>query len=133
MGEMTEEEWNKVQGALVHGGLRAIIDEMIRSRMPDNAPISDVNRMLLYRAYDDGDGNTISLVPGEIEGYFSGMWEDEEVVCGIEIAGVLYSICRLSATDFAVYVGSEIVENAAGAVFRTVAEAKAYILGLTAK
>lgn len=95
--------------------------------------ISDANRMLLYRAYDDGEGNTINLKP-DGDGWFLGLWSDDPVMEGTEIDGTLYSIVPMSGNGIvSVLVGRQIVDNHVGPVFTTSAEARAYVQGLTAK
>ena len=97
--------------------------------------ISDANRMLIYRAYDDGDGNTVTLEPtGEPEGWFVGTHEGEPVMEGVEVDGRLYSVVPQSGGGLvAVLVGRQIVNNEIGAVFTSTAEARAYVQGLTAR
>lgn len=96
--------------------------------------IKDANRAILYRAYDDGDGNTISLVSSRYEGWFVGTWDGDPVMEGTEIKGTLYSICPQGSTGtVAVMVGREIEKNVVGPTFDSKAEARAYIQGLTAR
>lgn len=97
--------------------------------------ISDANRMLIYRAYDDGDGNTLTLEPtGEPEGWFVGKWDGDPVMEGVERNGTLYSVCPMSGGGLvAVLVGRQIVQNEIGVTFTSTAEARAYVQGLTAK
>lgn len=95
--------------------------------------ISDANRMLLYRAYDDGDGNTISLQP-DGDGWFIGTWDGHPVVEGVEVDGTLYSVVPQSGNGMvSVLVGKQIVDNYVGPIFTSTAEARAYVQGLTAK
>lgn len=96
--------------------------------------LSDANRMLLYRAYDDGDGSTITIQAGSTDDYFVGMYEDEKMMEGVQIDGTLYSICLQSGDGLVtVLVGEEIVQNVVGPTFRSWSEARAYIKGLTTK
>ena len=96
--------------------------------------IRDANRAILYRAYDDGDGNTISLVPSHHGGWFVGTWDGDPVMEGIEVEGTLYSVVPQSGNGtVSVLVGQEIEENVVGPIFDSKAEARAYIQGLTAK
>ena len=136
MSKMTDEEWANVTKRLfASGGLREYIDELLASRAQvcSEHPISDKNRMLLYRAYDDGDGNTVTLRPRE-DGYFIGTFDGYEAVTATEIDGVLYSICSHSGGGaVTVLVGEEIVQNMTGVTFSSKSEAKAYIRGLAAK
>jgi hypothetical protein len=96
--------------------------------------IRDANRLLIYRAYDDGDGNTLDLEPSEHEGWFVGTYDGQLLLEGTEVDGTLYSVCAQSGGGLvAVLVGTEIVDNSAGAIFSTAAEARAYVQGLTAR
>lgn len=96
--------------------------------------LRDANRLLIYRAYDDGDGNTVSLEPNGGGGWFIGKWDGEPVMEGVEVNGTLYSICPQSGGGtVAVLVGSQIVENEIGVVFPSTEDAKEYVQGLTAK
>lgn len=101
---------------------------------PECVRINSTNRMILHRAYDDGNGGNISLRNSVIPGYFDGEYDGEYVMEGVEINGVLFSIVPNSGGGtYAVLVGTEIVENEAGVTFNSVLEARAYIQGLTAK
>lgn len=129
MTQITDEEWARVQEALVKGGLRECIDDILSTR-PSLRP---ENLRLINIAYDDGQGGRIMLVPTDDPPWFAGMYEDHEVMLGMEYDGTLYSIVHLSGGGLsAVVVGEGLVENEAGEVFRSVAEAKAYVKGLTA-
>jgi len=133
---MTNEEWTAVQEALVKGGLRECIDTIIanRFRLDLVVPISDENRRIIERAYDDGDGGGITLVPTDDPPWFSGSYDDSEVMLGLEHDGTLYSITSLSGGGLvAVITGHGLVDNEMGVAFRSAAEAKAYVKGLTAK
>lgn len=95
--------------------------------------LRDVNRLLIYRAYDDGDGNTVSLEPNG-DGWFVGKWDGDPVMEGVEVNGTLYSICPQSGGgQVAVLVGRQIVENEIGITFSSTEDAKAYVQGLTTK
>lgn len=96
--------------------------------------LSDVNRALIYSAYDDGDGSTVCLRLGS-HGYFVGEYDGDTVYEGVEIEGVLYSIVAQScAGRVTVLVGRELVENDVHRpIFDTRDEARAYIKGLVAK
>lgn len=136
MSSMTDEEWMGVQRALVVGGLRACIDDIIASRFeqPASVSISDANRWIIEQAYDDGDGNTITLVPTDDCPWFVGMYDGTEVMHGVEHNGTLYSIVTLSGGGpKSVIVGHGLIENEMGIAFPGVVEAKAYVQGLTAK
>ena len=96
--------------------------------------LRDHNRALIYRAYDDGDGNTISLESNGGGDWFVGTWEGEPVMEGIEVSGTLYSVVPQSGGGLvAVLVGRELEDNEIGVTFSSAPEAKAYIQGLTAK
>ena len=93
--------------------------------------ISTRNLALIIRAYDDGDGGNLDLRQrddGWVEGTFDGCMMYE----GIEADGVLYSITHMSGAQIAVAVGEEL-STVDGEWFDSVAEARAYIKGLTAK
>jgi len=130
---LTEEEWQGLQATLVQGGLREYVEGLVAKRLEgDCVPISDANRAILYRAYDDGDGRNISLVTSDVEGYFVGVWEDHEVMEGTEIDGVLYSVCPQSGGGLVtVLIGDQLTSNDIGPMFHSNAEARAYIQGLT--
>lgn len=128
--EMTPEEEELVQRALVNGGLMDVINDMLRQRA-EGVSITRENRALLNRAFDDGNGNTVFLKPSPVQGYFNGIYDGEIVVHVTEINGVLYSI--LLSNKYRVFVGHELERNAPGVEFNSVPEARAYILGLTSK
>lgn len=118
-----------------HAMCRADFDqkyEQITTTFPEPA-LSDVNRRILYDAYDDGDGNTITLSPSsEHPGYFVGRYLGERILDCTEHEGVLYSL--VGGTHSGVYtvlVGEELTENALGEEFWSLSEARAYVLGLT--
>lgn len=126
---MTEQEWGRVQEALVTGGLRECIDNLLTSRVALNRH----NRQIIQQAYDAGDGVEVVLVPGE-DGWFSGEYEGHEVFQAIEHGGTLYSIVHASGGGLcSVIVGRGLIENEIGLTFHGVAEAKIYVKGLTAK
>jgi hypothetical protein len=130
---LTEEEWQGLQATLVRGGLREYVEGLVAKRLEaDCVPISDANRAILYRAYDDGNGGNITLATSDVEGYFVGLWEDVEIMEGTEVDGVLYSVCPQSGGGLVtVLVGEQITDNDLGPMFHSNAEARAYILGLT--
>jgi len=131
---VTDEEWNNVQKALVVGGLRACIDDILASHVRDHRLLSDANRRIIEQAYDDGDGNSITLVPTDDHPWFAGMWEDHEVMQGVEHDGTLYSVAALGGGGLvSVIVGRGLVENEIGAVFPSIRRAKAYVQGLISK
>lgn len=93
--------------------------------------VSTRNLALIIRAYDDGDGGNLDLRQrddGWVEGTFNGCMMYE----GIEVNGVLYSISYMSGGQITVAMGHELA-TVDGEWFTSVAEARAYIKGLTAK
>src|SRR5690606_33580211 len=93
--------------------------------------MSPKNISLIIKAYDDGDGGNLDLRQrddGWIEGTFDGVLMYE----GIEVDGVLYSITHMSGGQITVAVGKELL-TVDGEWFGSVAEARAYIKGLSAK
>lgn len=136
MTSMTDEEWEGVQKALVVGGLRAYINDLLASRSRQLPPvvISDRNRRIIEQAYDDGSGNGITLVPTDDPPWFAGMYEGSEMMQGMEHNGTLFSVASLSGGGLvSVIVGHGLVENEIGVVFPNVVGAKEYVKGLTAK
>jgi hypothetical protein len=128
--KMTAEEWRRVQEALVKGGLRECIDNLLTSRVP----LSLRNRRIIEEAYDDGGGNTIALVPTDDPPWFAGMYEDSEMMQGMEHQGTLYSIVHASGGGVcSVIVGRGLLNNEMGVAFPGVVPAKEYVKGLTAK
>ena len=71
--------------------------------------LSDTNRALLLRAYDDGEGGTVSFKPSDVAGYFQVMYDGDQIMEGTEVNGTLYSICPQSGGGMvALLVGDEI-------------------------
>lgn len=133
MARMTEHEWAGVQRALCEGGLREYLDNLLNRRAPAEVQVNDKNRQMMYQAYDDGSGNTVTLVVGE-EGWFSGTYDDFEVFQAKEHEGTLYCIVHASGGGLvSVIVGSGLIENEMGITFHGMSEAKAYVLGLTTR
>lgn len=129
---ITNDEWESVLDALVRGGLRECIDEIIASR--GFVPISMENRRIIEEAYDDGNDNTVDLTLTDDPPWFAGMWDEHEVMLGVEHGGVLYSVVHASGGGLvSVIEGRGLLDNEVGVVFRSVGEAKAYVKGLTAK
>ena len=92
------------------------------------------NRVLLESAWDDGDGNTLTFEPTEDWPWFRGMYDDSELMLGMEHEGTLYSIVYASGDGLvSVITGDGLINNEVGVVFRGVAEAKAYVKGLCAR
>jgi len=128
MTPMTEEEWQRVQEALVRGGLRAVIDDILMSR----PHLSEENRRIIEKAYDDGDGNGIALVLTDDPQWFAGMYEGSEVMQGTEHNGLLYSIVHASGGGLvSVIVGNGLITNEVGVAFDSVNAAKAHVKDLT--
>jgi hypothetical protein len=96
--------------------------------------ILDVNRRMIYRAYEDGFGNTLELEAGDQDNWFIGKYDGDIIMEGTEVDGILYSVFAQSGgRGVAVLVGVELVDNSAGVTFKSTAEARAYVQGLTAK
>lgn len=136
MTAMTEKEWKDVQEALVVGGLRERINGIIASRFHTIPPvlISDKNRKIITQAYDDGEGHGITLVPTDDPPWFAGVYEDSELMLGMEHNGTLYSIVYASGGGLvSVITGRGLLDNEMGIAFHGVAEAKIYVQGLTAR
>jgi hypothetical protein len=135
--QMTDEEWKGVQEALVVGGLRECIDNILASRFqhaPPLVPLGNKNRKIIERAYDDGEGHGITLVPTGDPPWFAGVYEDSELMLGLEHNGTLYSIVHASGGGLcSVIVGRGLLDNEMGIAFHGVGEAKAYVEGLIAK
>ena len=133
MSGLTDEEWDRVHSAVFTGGLRQCIDDILCAKSKEHKPltISDANRSLLYRAFDAGDGQVLTLEAG-VDGYFIGEYDGQFVVEATEISGMLFSICCSSGGRSTVLVGHELIDNTEGVSFHTSSEAKAYIRGLTA-
>lgn len=129
MTQMTDDEWERVQEALLKGGLRECINNLLTSRVPLNIE----NRRLIEQAYDDGDGNGISLTMTGDPPWFAGMYEDQEVMLGLEHNGTLFSVVHASGgATVSVVVGYGLIRNEIGVVFPDVVGAKEYVKGLTA-
>lgn len=136
MTSMTDEEWKDVQEALVVGGLQDCINNILASRFLDPCPVllNDANRRIIEQAYDDGDGNTVTLVPTNDCPWFAGVYDGFEVMQGMEHNGTLYAVVSLSGGGpMSVIVGRGLIDNEIGVAFPGVVEAKAYVKGLTAK
>ena len=136
MTSMTDEEWKAVQEALVIGGLRACIDDILLNRFHEPRPvsISDANRRIIEQAYDDGEGHGITLVATDDRPWFVGVYDGSELMLGLEHDGTLYSIVCLSGGGLvSVVVGQGLLDNEIGIAFNGFVEAKAYVQGLTAK
>ncbi len=130
MTPVTDQEWNRVTRALVSGGLRECINDIIAAR----SRLSDENRRLVEQAWDDGNGGNVTLVPTDDPPWFVGMYEDSEVMLCTEHNGTLYSIVYASGGGLvSVIVGDGIVTNEMGVAFHGISEAKAYVKGLTSK
>lgn len=93
--------------------------------------MSPKNITLIIKAYDDGAGGNLDLRQRD-DGWVEGMFEGMLMYEGIEIDGTLYSITHMSGGQITVAVGKELL-TVDGEWFGTVAEARAYIKGLSAK
>lgn len=132
--DLTDAEWVRIEQSLVRGGLRGCINDIIAKRCEPPVTLNERNRRIIDEAYDPGDGTTLTLVHTEDPPWFAGMWEDQEVMMGLEHEGTLFSIVYASGGGLvAVVVGQGLVTNEVGRVFNNVSEAKAYVEGLTAK
>jgi len=102
MAATTDQEWWTVQEALVKGGLRFVIDDIITAR--ETPPgISRDNRLMLAEAFR-GKGR-FTLTTGDH--YFAGFYDGELVIEGKEEDGTLYSIFHV-AGKYEVMVGDQI-------------------------
>lgn len=140
MNIVTDEEWAEVDAALVKGGLRQVIERIVIAHEnevrgePVPVRISEKNRAVVYRAYDDGDGNTVTLEPTDDYPWFRGVYEGSEVMLGCEDGATLYSIVYASGGGLvSVIVGEGLTDNDAGITFHSVSEAKAYVKGITSR
>ncbi len=130
MTPMTEEEWQRVTEALVKGGLRECINDLLARR----PYLSIGNRKIIEQAYDDGDGNLLDLVMSDDFPWFLGLWDNSVVYRGLEHRGILYSVVMLNGGDLCtVIIGDGLITNEIGVAFDNVAAAKAYVEGITAK
>lgn len=93
--------------------------------------MSHKNLLLIIKAYDDGAGGNLDLRQRD-DGWVEGMFDGFLMYEGIEIDGTLYSISHMSGGQITVAVDEEI-STVDGVWFDTVAEARAYIKGLSAK
>lgn len=90
-----------------------LADPIVPTNQPPGVTLSDTNRYLIYRAFDDGMGGGITdIVPADEPGYFSCLWAGDdgyEAMEGIEVDGVLYSIVPESGGGLmSVYVGDDL-------------------------
>lgn len=132
MTRMTEQEWAGVQETLVRGGLRDYIDSILSAHatdVPVPVPVGSANRQILEAAWDDGE-RTLTLEVHEDPQWFIGRWDGDYVCEGIQHDGILYTMVPQSGGGLvSVIVGRGLVENDAGTIFHSMAEAKAYIQG----
>ena len=127
---ITDREWESVQRALVAGGLRECIEEIV---LAHTVQISDANRQIIEEAYDDGVGSTVTFAPPEDPPWFVVTQDGLGAMIGIEHRGTLYSVVPLSGGGLvAVMVGHELIDNEVDIIFNCVADAKAYVQGLMA-
>lgn len=140
MNVISDEEWAEVSAALVRGGLRQVIERIVIAHEndvrgePAQVQIGEKNRAIVYRAYDDGDGHTVTLEPTDDHPWFRGVYDGSEVMLGCEYGTTLYSIVYASGGGLvSVIVGEGLVDNDAGTTFHSVPEAKAYVKGLASR
>lgn len=125
MKPVTNEEWDIIVGALVHGGLRETIDDIIQTRLPSEE-VSEENRRLLASAFvkQGEDGGRFRLATCEKR--FTGWYEDEIVVEGVEIDGTLYTIFHIG--DWVeLFVGDTVLGDEPGRRFNSARDAWAHI------
>lgn len=95
--------------------------------------LDSAHRRLIEEAYDDQDGNTVTLRPIG-DGWFEGVYKGDRVMTCTAPGNVLYCLVPQSGNgEVAVLTGRQLAENDLGVVFLTEAEARAYIKGLVAK
>lgn len=104
MKPVTNEEWDIIVGALVHGGLRETIDDIITSRQ-DTPTISEANRRMLAEAFQ---GMNPRFIITTIDNYFTGHCDSKLVVEGKEVDGTLYSIVH-NEKRYVVMVGDQVI------------------------
>lgn len=137
--DMTPEEWRGVQETLLRGGLQAYINNLLANRAHSDRPrgvsvVNSTNLKIIEQAFDDGDGGQIEIVSTDEPQWFEVTYEKSQVMLGMQRRGVLYAIVHLSGgAKVQVLVGRDLLNNVVGTIFDTVAEAKAYVKGLTAK
>lgn len=126
MAATTEQEWEAIQEALVKGGLRETIDDIITAR--ETPPeISRENRLMLAEAFRGWEGR-FTLTTGDH--YFAGFLDDELVVEGVEYNGVLHTIVH-RGDHVEIMIGDEI-RRGRGVHFKSVGEAWECVKEITA-
>ena len=101
---------------------------IVTQNIEGGVTLSDTNRALLHRAYDDGDGNSFSIVPSAFPGYFEGVCDGNKMMEGTEVNEILYSICPNSGGGtVSVLRGDQILQNEMGRLMETWGEAREYI------
>lgn len=126
MTTITDQEWWTVQEALVKGGLRFAIDDIVTAR--ETPPgISRENRLMLAEAFQGREGR-FTLTTGDH--YFAGFYDGELVVEGVEYNGVLHTIAHLG-DHVELIIGDEI-RRGRGVHFKSVREAWECVKEITA-
>ena len=112
-----------------------LTDTTVARNAEGEVTLSDTNRALLDRAYDDGVGGTFSLIPSDIPGYFEGHYDGDYVMEATEVNGILYSVCSNSGGGMvSVLVGNQICSTHNPALaFQSIDGARTYIQGLAAQ
>lgn len=124
MKPVTNEEWDIIVGALVHGGLRETIDDIITSREAFSE-VSETNREMLVKVFTTPHLGFTLATAGK---YFSGCNTEGVVVDGVEVDGVLHAIYHNRYNGkFEVLVGDQIETGYGDAVFDTLDEAWAHV------
>lgn len=122
--------------AKVHGAYQITsVDLIAPMDGGDGVRLSDTNRALIHKAYDDGEGGTLTITASDTPGYFTGMYDGDEVMKGTEVNGVLYSICPNSGGGLlSLLIGAELTDGMTqGVTFKSNAEARDHIRWITAK
>ena len=96
--------------------------------------LSDTNRYLIYRAFDDGMGTPFAIEPSDEPEYFRFMFDGNEVMKGTEVNGNLYCILPMSGGGFmSVLTGQELSDGIShGVTFDSEVEARNFIAETTA-
>lgn len=95
--------------------------------------LSKKNRKIIERAFDDGEGHGVTLVPTDDYPWFAGVYEGSQLYLGMEHEGTLYSIVHASGGGLcSVIIGRGLLENEMGVALHGIEQAKAYVQGLTA-
>lgn len=103
--------------------------------VPPPLPLSNANRGLIEKAYDDGFGGAFELTRDpENPSWVIGTYDGRDLYyVGREIDGVLYSIATSRGGMVSVLVGEELIKYEDGQLFLSVREARDYIKKAFAK